>query len=166
MTKLTDIQAILLSTAAGREEGSLLPMPGSLAGKDEQVRKAIEQLIKRGLAAEAEVTDRSITSREEGDRRFAALITDAGKHAIGVMEPDAAQQSPPPVRGEPRCDTKQAKVLDLLQREQGASVADIVEATGWLPHTTRAALTGIRKRGTTLDKTKVDGVTRYKAVVA
>jgi hypothetical protein len=56
--------------------------------------------------------------------------------------------------------------LELLQREQGASIAELQEATGWLPHTTRAALTGIRKRGTELVKSKVDGVTRYKAVVA
>jgi DNA-binding transcriptional regulator PaaX len=34
-----------------------------------------------------------------------------------------------------------------LQRGDGASLAELVAATGWLPHTTRAALTGLRKRG-------------------
>ncbi len=65
-----------------------------------------------------------------------------------------------------RTDSKQAKILELLCREQGASLAELQEATGWLPHTTRAALIGIRKRGTTIAKSKVDGVTRYKTAVA
>ena len=52
-------------------------------------------------------------------------------------------------------------VLSLLRREEGASLADLVQATGWLPHTTRAALTGLKKKGHVLAKTKVDGVTRY-----
>lgn len=48
---------------------------------------------------------------------------------------------------QPRAESKRAKVIELLARPDGASVADIVEATGWLPHTTRAALTGIRWSG-------------------
>jgi hypothetical protein len=64
-----------------------------------------------------------------------------------------------------RTDTKQAKVVELLQREQGATIAEMQASTGWLSHTTRAVLTGIRKRGATIEKTKVNGVTRYKAVV-
>ena len=34
-----------------------------------------------------------------------------------------------------------------MQRKTGATLDDLVEATGWLPHTTRAALTGLRKKG-------------------
>ncbi len=34
-----------------------------------------------------------------------------------------------------------------MQRPGGASIADLIDATGWLPHTTRAALTGLRKKG-------------------
>jgi hypothetical protein len=46
-----------------------------------------------------------------------------------------------------RSGTKVAEVIELLQRGDGASLAELVAATGWLPHTTRAALTGLRKRG-------------------
>jgi hypothetical protein len=49
--------------------------------------------------------------------------------------------------------TKQALILGLLQRPEGASLADLVAATGWLPHTTRAALTRLRQAGHALDKT-------------
>ena len=47
----------------------------------------------------------------------------------------------------PRGGTKIAQVIELLQRSDGATLAELVAATGWLPHTTRAALTGLRKRG-------------------
>lgn len=38
-------------------------------------------------------------------------------------------------------------VIGLLETPEGATLTRLVEITGWLPHTTRAALTGLRKRG-------------------
>jgi hypothetical protein len=38
-------------------------------------------------------------------------------------------------------------VIELLRRADGATIIDLTQATGWLRHTTRAALTGLRKRG-------------------
>ena len=43
--------------------------------------------------------------------------------------------------------TKLAQVVELLQQDRGASIDELIVLTGWLPHTTRAALTGLRKRG-------------------
>ena len=57
-------------------------------------------------------------------------------------------------------------VRDLLAREPGATLAEMIEATGWLPHTTRAALTGLKKKGHVLEKSKRDGVTCYRIVAA
>ena len=48
---------------------------------------------------------------------------------------------------QPRGRTKLAQVISLLQRDIGATLDDLIATTGWLPHTTRAALTGLRKRG-------------------
>ena len=64
--------------------------------------------------------------------------------------------------------TKMATVIDLLRREQGATLDELVAATDWLPHTTRAALTGIRKKGNAIEKSKRDDKTCYqiKAVAA
>jgi Protein of unknown function (DUF3489) len=53
----------------------------------------------------------------------------------------------PPRLSAPRGGTKLAQVVELLQRDRGATIDELVKATGWLPHTTRAALTGLRKRG-------------------
>jgi Protein of unknown function (DUF3489) len=47
----------------------------------------------------------------------------------------------------PRRGTKIAGVIELLQSSDGVTLAELVANTGWLPHTARAALTGLRKRG-------------------
>lgn len=51
--------------------------------------------------------------------------------------------------------------LALLRQAGGASLSEITQATGWLPHSARAVLTGFRKRGYTLGKSKLDGISRY-----
>jgi len=82
-----------------------------------------------------------------------------------VAEPDAAagtalspSPAPPPVK-------KTDMVLALLAREQGATVAEMMEATGWLAHTTRAALTGLRRKGHVLVKSVRDDVACYRLAV-
>lgn len=57
--------------------------------------------------------------------------------------------------------TKSSAVLTLLQRDKGATLSELVEATGWQPHTTRAVLTGLRKKGHTIERRKRDDVTCY-----
>jgi hypothetical protein len=47
----------------------------------------------------------------------------------------------------PRPGTKQSMVVAMLSKAEGATLDALVKATGWLPHTTRAALTGLRKKG-------------------
>ncbi|WP_422062327.1 DUF3489 domain-containing protein [Sphingopyxis sp.] len=49
-----------------------------------------------------------------------------------------------------RPQTKAATVQKLLARTKGATLAELTDATAWQPHTTRAFLTGIRKKGITL----------------
>ena len=73
-----------------------------------------------------------------------------------------APQSPA-VAPEPRAKrtTKMNLVLELLRREGGAPLNSITEATGWLPHTARAALTGLRKKGHEVTRSKVEGETCY-----
>ena len=96
-------------------------------------------------------------------------ITDAGLAAIGLDEADEAgapasteDTGPRPARA-PRAGSKQAVVLDLLTREEGATLDDLMAATGWLPHTTRAALTGFRKRAYAIARGKDgEGRTVYR----
>jgi len=67
----------------------------------------------------------------------------------------------------PRAGSKLATVVALLMRSEGTSIEALMAATGWLPHTTRAALTGLRKRGMVITRDKVsDGSSRYCIVEA
>jgi DNA-binding IclR family transcriptional regulator len=68
---------------------------------------------------------------------------------------DASENKPAP-------QTKIAQIVALLSRDSGATLTELVEATGWQPHTTRAALTGLRKKGYQLEKLKRDDLTCYR----
>ena len=58
--------------------------------------------------------------------------------------------------------TKTAAILKLLRRPNGASIAQLRKATGWQPHSVRAALTGLRKKGHEVARAKdAKGVTVY-----
>ena len=74
-----------------------------------------------------------------------------------AREPEAM----PPAPAEPRVN-KSDLVIGLLQRTDGATLDEMVAATGWLPHTTRAALTGLKKKGRQVASEKTDGVRRYR----
>jgi hypothetical protein len=178
--KLNDMQLVMLSTAAQREDGNFFPVAESLKGGASRIGKAIEGLISRGYAAEGEVGLTVPHWREDGDKRIGAAITAEGRTAIDGGEPEdrnakegaaptappsalPASAAPPRKPGEIRAGTKQALLVEMLEREGGASIQQIVDATGRLPHTTRAALTGLKKRGFEVTKAKVDDVSRYHA---
>jgi hypothetical protein len=63
-------------------------------------------------------------------------------------------------------ESKTGLVLGMLQRPEGATIDRLVAATGWLPHTTRAALTGLKKKGHLVTSEKVEGQGRIYRVVA
>lgn len=161
MTKLSDTQAILLTTAAARENGMLLPVPDTITAPAVAVRKSIASLAARGFAAEVDVAQQSLAWRSEGESHVGAVITDAGRAAIGLVDGGENSSPPPAEPPSPKRETKAGMVLALLQRESGATLAELVTATGWLPHTTRAALTGIKKKGHSIAKSKRDEVTCY-----
>jgi hypothetical protein len=84
MTKLTDLDTILLSGAAKRDSGSLLPVPESVSGAGARLTKAITGLIKHGLAEERETRDKAAVRRTEAEVAYGVFITDAGNAAIGI----------------------------------------------------------------------------------
>ena len=57
-------------------------------------------------------------------------------------------------------------VLGMLRRAEGVSLDQMVEATEWLPHTTRAALTGLKKKGHVVTSEKLDGVRTYRVAAS
>lgn len=167
MTDLNDTQRVLLATAAQRGDGSILPLAGSLK-PGTRIAKAIADLLDRGFADERETRGAAAVHRTDGDLRFGVFASATGLAAIGIGEPlpdarDAAPQISTPAI--PKA-TKNAVVIALLTRDTGATLADLIAATDWLPHTTRAALTGLRKKGHVIERGKRGDDTCYRIVAA
>ena len=189
MTKLTDMQLVLLSAAANCKDG-ILPINERLKGG---AAKAVAQkLLALGLAEEqaAPPSSRGWRVTAEG-QQMVLVITGLGLAAIGVEAGDGApdwtpaatlassassygdhpsppidastsNQGPCPLK-KVRSGTKKAKVIGLLGRADGTSIHDICALTGWLAHTTRAALTGLRKDGMVIEMVRREGcVTHYR----
>ena len=172
MIKLSDTQRVLLASAAERPDGNLLPLPASLKPGGGSA-KAITALIGRELARERQHDDLLAAYRVEDDVAFGVFVTPAGLAALGfAAEPVEGPDQPAPAAvaaslgglPSPVRQTKATAVLALLGRTEGATLTELVEATGWLPHTTRAALTGLRKKGHDVTRAKRDGVTCYRVV--
>jgi hypothetical protein len=172
MPKLNDTQRVLLAAAAQRDSGSLFPLPERLAKAGARVIKALDTLREGGFAEERETAERAAIRRTDGDIAYGLFVTPAGLAAIGIAEPgDAGEGSAPQAPASPPAAaeapvTKSALVISLLQREEGATLAELIAATGWLPHTTRAALTGLRRKGYSIERSKHGEVTRYRIVAA
>jgi hypothetical protein len=162
MPKLNDTQTILLSSASQRDDGSLYPLPEKFDRAGARVVKAVTGLVDTALLEERETIVAGAVHRSDGDRRYGLYITPAGLAAIGVVDGADGQDVPEVVvqSAAPRT-TKIATVLTLLARPDGATLAELVAATDWLPHTTRAALTGLRKKGHAIERGKRDDVTCY-----
>jgi hypothetical protein len=54
--------------------------------------------------------------------------------------------------------------MSLVGRKKGADIEELTSVTGWLPHTTRAALTGLRKRGFAIERSRAEQGTVYRIV--
>lgn len=166
MPKLNDTQTLLLAHAAKRDNGAFYPLPETRNGAAARAATAIAKLLTLGLADEREVSDAPLVSRTEGDLSYGSFITAAGMAVIGI-EPAVGEESKvAPAGGVEKRATKVDAVLTLLRHPDGATLGDLIAATGWLPHTTRAALTGLRKKGHVLVKGKRDDATCYRIEVA
>lgn len=78
---------------------------------------------------------------------------DAPPSGTVLVEPDG--DGPPTIK-------KRDALIAMLRREGGASIEELGEAFGWLPHSTRAMLTGLRKAGHAVERSKQGTVTIYK----
>jgi hypothetical protein len=68
--------------------------------------------------------------------------------------------------GKKRPGGKVDAILTLVRRPEGARIAELQKATGWQPHSVRAALTGLRKRGIDVTRSKEGDATVYRAKAA
>ncbi len=152
--------------------------PFSIAARAAKVAaKLIEQALVQEVPAKR---DAPVWRKDEEDKAFSLKILKAGRALVKTTAKQAAQKPAPaaamgpasaasaakvakrseevttqvvePAR--PKAGSKRTLILALMQREQGATIGDLVGVTGWLPHTTRAALTGLRKSGVAIARTR------------
>jgi hypothetical protein len=193
--KLTDTQLAILGAASQREDRCLIA-PRTLKGGSAQ--KVAVKLLTAGLVREikAKTGMEAWGHDEEMGQAYSLKLTLAGLKAIAVdgrgsrsirstgVAPKADGDSSKtktaanmaaarsttaaPTATAPRRGTKIARVIELLQRVQGAKLEELIAATGWLPHTTRAALTGLRHRGydVHLERGETGRAAIYRALVA
>jgi Protein of unknown function (DUF3489) len=165
---LTDSQTALVESALRRED-RCFALPPDLKGGPAQ--KVAAKLIAEGFAKEIKAKAGSPIWRRdaESDQSYSLKLSAAGAKAVVVGEAQSGkpvpaspvQESLPGSMGSsessdkaaevgkaaPREGSKLALVIALLRRSEGATIDVLTKATGWLPHTTRAAITGVRKRG-------------------
>jgi hypothetical protein len=170
---LTNNQLIVLSKAAARDDGAALVPQGMGKGAAAKIGSS---LVARKLLREMRSKPGMPIWRETHGKNVSLVITRAGRDAIGVADdvtasdpsaPKAARPTAPakaqkngaapqpelsPIEVAPRPGSKQALLVEMLCKDDGASLDALIQATGWLPHTTRAALTGLRKRGYAVER--------------
>ncbi len=169
MQKINARQIAVLDHAARRTDGQLLPLPDGM------------QLKGGGLAAMLRALERRCLAKRSADDAW--MITKTGRAAVagqGRAEVDESKDrneasqaaKPEPDEGDTgstplfRPGTRQAQLLDLLRRGEGACIDEMVQFTGWQPHSVRAVLTGFRKRGIEVSRSKEgNGVSVYRATL-
>jgi len=191
MPKLTDAQLVILSAAAQREDGAVLPLPKSLKIKGSAATRTLGALRKKGLLEEQSA--RPGTEVRHEHRRMVLIISDMGLRAIdggpgGVTDkktvekkrqaktciggtdrkPSAAKPKATLSQPAVRQGTKQALLIGLLKRKRGATIDEAVAATGWQPHSVRGAISGTLKKKLDLTVTseRTDGRGRIYRIEA
>ncbi len=128
--KLSPTQTDVLRLATDRPDGNIEPLPPAVRGGAR--KKVIDGLIARSL----------ITS-DAGHY----LLTDAGFAAVGRKRRVISSKRDR-LECVPYCreNTKQATIIKMLQQPEGATVTQIMAATGWQAHTVRGTFAGQFKR--------------------
>jgi hypothetical protein len=168
MTKLTETQTNILTAGAQRPDNIALLLPKGLAGA--AAKMAVTKMIEHGWLQEVDANLRRGEPlwRETSDGYGTTLmVTDAGLGAIGiwpmvvktrVASHGRASAQPVVKHPVPRTGTKQAPLIAMLQRPDGATIAETIAATGWQAHSARGAMSGAlgKKLGLVVVSSKED----------
>ena len=157
MSKLTPNQEKILTAASARRGGAILPLPDGVTLKGGALKTTLASLVKRGFVIE-----------RGKDKKL--IVTKSGRIAVDAKADQARcegyQRNGSTPSATIRPGTKQAQLLTLLRRPDGAAMTEMTVATGWQPHSVRAALTGLRKRGHEIERRVEAGASRYRVNAA
>jgi Protein of unknown function (DUF3489) len=128
----------------------------AIAVDPDERREAVRQLK---TTSRVNRSNGAAMTLRKGRRRTPDAAQGHNGESIHIQPDRSFIETPPAI---PRAGSKLADVIDLLSRDQGATIGELIAATRWLPHTTRAALTGLRKRGYEIERSRSDRITRYR----
>jgi hypothetical protein len=153
----------VLSAAAQRSRHLVLPLPERLKGNAAQ--KVVQSLTAKHLIEEAAAQPGEPVWREEDGSAVTLIATEAALAALGITPertaaaPDQGKVDPDTALArKPRDGSKQALLIAMLSRPEGASLDEIITATEWQAHTVRGAISGTLKTrlGLTITSERVD----------
>jgi hypothetical protein len=103
--------------------------------------------------------DEAATAPQEGEEAPPAAEAPEGAEPAPTPA-EAAPEAPAAAKPTPRAGTKQAQMIAMLKRPEGATVEQIAEVTGWQDHTIRGAISGALKKklGLTIEATRTSEV--------
>lgn len=141
--KLTATQQAILNHAHQHAAGRIDWFPETLKGGAKA--KTLESMVKAGLISQ---------------KKRATVMTKVAYAALGIEPPLVEPKEPTQIKT--RENSKQAQVIALLKRPEGATITQICEATAWQPHTVRGAFAGSLKRklGLTIVSVKEENAER------
>lgn len=99
-----------------------------------------------------------------GDKHY---ITVTGRNAVGRdVTPCNTKKHDVTPSNEPKRETKQSVIINLLSREEGTTLTELIDATGWKPHSVRGHLSNLRKKlGLPIETfTNANGTRGYKLI--
>lgn len=137
--QLSPTQQQILSHAAVHTDGKLLWFPENIKGGART--KVIESLSKRGLI-NPDQTDWFVS--EQG---YAALGL-PHRESVTPTAPDSVKEAQATHTQKPRArdNSKQAQVIAMLKRPEGATIQQICQVTNWQSHTARGFFAGALKK--------------------
>ncbi len=155
--QLSPTQQQILNYAAEHTDGKLIWFPDNVKGGAKS--KVIESLCKRALIT----ADKTVWFVSE--QGYATLGL-PHQESIDPTAPDSVNAAPAIHTPKPRLrdNSKQAQVIAMLKRPEGATIHQICELTGWQSHTTRGFFAGAikKKLGLTITSEKpADGERVY-----
>jgi hypothetical protein len=146
------------TSAAAAPQGdslaSLPPVPPSTSGEAPEgpQRPSVSQHGPIGRAAGLRIAAATILTAWDAPERDGLDDAMASLREALAAAPRAARPPrDPAIPRQPRSGTKHEAVLALLRPDEGTTIAEIIDATGWQPHTVRGFLAGLKRKGVTVE---------------
>lgn len=192
--ELNDTKRTILVAAGARTDLRVLPIPETIKVNTTSVEKSLKQMVSAGLLAEiAALAGDVVWQDSEKGGKIALVVTPNGLASVGIEPNPTSSLSQARTRGKAQKArttpaavvksatqpakassgassragrTQQDKLIALLRQPKGASIAEMMKATGWQAHSLRGVMSATLKKRLGLpiisEKNEKTGERRYR----